>query len=323
MVAPGGGALGAGVNTVKTRFAPLSPLGMAEFGGIQGDWRPDVTHCLHFPTPFPAHHPLVITLHDLTPLTVPGVMPSRTRRFAYRWFNQRAARFADAIVTPSAFTATQVEQRLPLAAGKTHVTLEGADDFAGGPHATLTGALAQAADAPYILSMGSTRTHKDLPTLVRAFARIASTHPELRLLLAGPEVPGYLAQAGLPEELAGRAAFTGPVTDSELRTLYAGAAVFAFPSLAEGFGLPPLEAMSLGAPVVCSSAASLPEVVGDAALTFSPGDDAALAKSIDTVLADAGLRAAMITAGRTRAELLTWAAAAERTVEIYRKLHRD
>jgi glycosyltransferase involved in cell wall biosynthesis len=110
------------------------------------------------------------------------------------------------------------------------------------------------------------------------------------------------------------------VTDDELRSLYASASVFAFPSLYEGFGLPPLEAMSLGTPVVVADAASLPEVVADAALLMPPGDAPALAIALARILADSELRNTLIAAGHARAAALTWTATAEATVGVYRDL---
>jgi glycosyltransferase involved in cell wall biosynthesis len=277
---------------------------------------------MHFPTPFPASHPIVVTMHDLTPLLVEGVMPSGLRRKVYQWQVRRAVSVADRVVTPSSHTLSDVERFSAAARGKGRVTLEGADDFALGPRAVLGERLVRITGERYVLSMGSTRLHKDLPTLLRAFRALAPLHPELRLVLAGEGEDGYLEHhlAGVDPSVAQRVAFTGRVSDDELRTLYAGAAVFAFPSLYEGFGLPPLEAMEMGAPVVVARAASLPEVVGYGALLFEPGDDAGLATAITRVLDDATTRERLIATGHERASELTWAAAAQRTVDVYREL---
>lgn len=310
--------------TVTANFGAFGPMGMVELGAIQGQERPDVTHCLHFPTPFPAQRPLAVTLHDLTPLVVDGVMPAAWRREVYRAMNRRVALYANAIITPSAHTASDVERLLPKAAGKTRVTLEGVDDFAGGPRAAPPAHLAEAApDGEYILAMGSTRAHKNLATALTAFASLAADRPTLRLFLVGAERPGYLAAAlpDAPDSVRERIVFTGAVSDAELRTLYAGAAVFAFPSRYEGFGLPPLEAMALGAPVVCSDAASLPEVVGDAALMHAPDDASGLATAIARVLDDPPTRDRLIAAGNERAAQLTWRATALKTLAVYRELH--
>ena len=283
---------------------------------------------------------LVVTLHDLTPLLVPGVMPSAARRAAYRAWNARAARVAGRLIVPSRCTAADVERRFPLARGKVRVTPYAADDFSSGPAASLTGLLADLVARPYVLAIGSTKPHKDLATLLRAFAQLAPRRPDLRLLLVGAEPLGYLgaasASAGagvppgrppgvsqdVPPDVRACVAFTGRVSDAELRALYAGASAFAIPSLYEGFGLPPLEAMALGAPVVCADAASLPEVVGDAALLFPAGDAGALAAALSRVLDDPALRERLSQAGRERAAQFTWQRTAAATVAVYREALR-
>jgi len=301
---------------------PFSPAGALELGRIARAARADVVHCLHFPTPAPVFHPLVVTLHDLTPIVIEDAMPSASRRAVYRMLNRRASRVADAIITPSRATADDVSRLLPHADGKVHVVLEAADDFASGPAAPLTGRARELATAPYILSMGVTKPHKDLPTLLAAFARIAPRFPELRLLLVGHGDPAYVVArlATQPRGVRQRVGFTGRVSDGELRTLYSGAQVFAFPSTYEGFGLPPLEAMALGAPTVVSDASSLPEVVGSGALTFSAGDPSTLATALERLLGDPAEAQRVREAGLARAAELTWARAAERTVAVYREV---
>ena len=167
--------------------------------------------------------------------------------------------------------------------------------------------------------MGNTRPHKELPTLLDSFGMLATSFPDLRLLLVGNEPTGY-RQAELKvvtAEISDRIAFTGRVEDAELRALYAGAMVFVCPSRYEGFGLPALEAMALGAPVVCADAASLPEVVGEAALMFPAGEQGRLATAVARLVRDPVLRQNLATAGRSRAEQFTWADTAAATVAVY------
>lgn len=308
--------------TIVAAGEPFSVTGMRELSRASESSRADVIHCLHFPTPWPTRGPLAVTLHDLTPLLLDGVMPNPVKRAVYRLLNQRAVRIADAIVCPSSNTARDVTRVFPDARSKVAVVLEAAEDFAEGPRAALEGELGRVAAGPYVLAMGSTRAHKDLPTLLEAFARIASHHPDLRVLLAGEGPRGYIDTVGRERGLAlqERVSFTGRITDAELRTLYAEAAVFAFPSRYEGFGLPPLEAMALGTPVVAARAASVPEVVGDAALLFEPGDAEAMATLIERVLTDDALRTRLVAAGLARSGELTWDKAAELTVQVYDRI---
>lgn len=306
----------------SARAHPFSLGGSLELSRIARHLRPDVTHCAHFLTPLPAPHPLVVTVHDVSPLVIPGLMPSALRRAVYRRHVSRAVRVADRILVDAAFTVGELTREFPAASGRITTVPIAADDFSAGSVPVLPERLAQLAGERYLLTMGSTRAHKDIPTLLRAFAQLAPAHPELRLLLVGEGEDGYLDAhfAGSADSVRDRVAFTGRVTDDELRALYAGAAVFAFPSLYEGFGLPPLEAMSLGTPVVVADAASLPEVVADAALLMPPGDAPALAAALERILGEPNLRESLITAGRARAAQLTWAATAEATVRVYREV---
>jgi glycosyltransferase involved in cell wall biosynthesis len=261
-------------------------------------------------------------MHDLTPLLVPGVMPSAVKRFAYRWWNGRAVRVADHIITDATFTVGEIEGVFPSAAGRITPIALGVDDFAAGAIGPLAEPQDLMAGTPYLLSMGSTRSHKDLPTLLSAFAAIAPERPDLWLLLVGADEPEYLSRAlaGAAPAVRERVAFTGRVQDDTLRMLMSGAKAFVFPSRYEGFGLPPLEAMALGTPAVVADAASLTEAVGDGALTFAPGDSARLAVLLSVLLADSGLHERTSAAGLVRARELTWARTADATLAVYREV---
>ena len=165
------------VEVVTAAAHPFGLRGAQQLGRLARKAQPDIVHCPHFPTPTPVRGPLVVTLHDLSPLVVPGVMPSLARRAVYRAWNARAARLADRVIVPSRATAADVERLLPAARGKLAVTPEAADDFSLGPTGPLTATLTRLASPPYLLSMGSTKPHKDLPTLLRAFAQLAPSRP--------------------------------------------------------------------------------------------------------------------------------------------------
>jgi glycosyltransferase involved in cell wall biosynthesis len=295
---------------------PFGVRGALEFGRIVRRAKPDLVHCLHFPTPVPATHPLVVTLHDLTPLVVPSTMPSPIKRAVYWAWNARAVSVADRVLANSRHTASDIARMFAVAGPKLRVVLESADGFANGPVGEIPKGLVPAG-LPYLLSMGNTKPHKDLPTLLRAFARVAPAWPDLHLLLVGVEVPGFVASVLVGDQAADRVKFTGRVGDDALRALYRGAALFALPSRYEGFGLPPLEAMAFGTPVVCSNAASLPEVVGDAALVFPAGDVGALSDALSLVLGDSSTRERLSHAGPARAAQFTWERTAAETVATY------
>lgn len=293
---------------------PFSVAGGLEFAAIARRVGPDITHALHFPVPLPVRHPLVVTIQDLTPLLVPGVMPSAVRRAVYRHAIGRAVTTAERILTPSACSAADVVRFFPAAAPRVRPVLLAADDFTAGPVGTLPSWLQ---GARYVLSMGNTKPHKELPTLLRAFASLADE--SLVLVLAGTD-PGGFAESVLGSgSAAQRVRFTGRITDDTLRALYAGAALLAFPSRYEGFGLPPLEAMSFGTPVVVADAGSLPEVVGDAGLMVPAGDAEALSHEMSRVLTDTVLATDLRARGLARAASFSWARTAEQTVAAYRE----
>jgi len=300
---------------IEARHHPFTVRGAFEFGRIARAVAPDLTHALHFPTPRPAAHPLVVTLQDLTPLAVPGVMPSVAKRAVYRRSIARAVRLADRILTPSQYSADDVLRFFPHAKGRITPVLLAADDFTSGP----VGVLPEWLDGSrFVLSMGNTKPHKDLPTLLRAFAALPDA--SLQLVLAGADPGGYAASVLGDDPAAARVRFTGRVDDDTLRALYASAALLAYPSLYEGFGLPPLEAMAFGTPVVVARAASVPEVVADAALVIEPGDVRGLTSAMMSILTDETLATRLADRGRERAHELTWRHTAEQTAAVYREV---
>ncbi len=174
-----------------------------------------------------------------------------------------------------------------------------------------------------MLFVGTVEPRKNVPTLLSAFQQVLDHyHPEVDLVLAGS--PGWLTDEvyALANRLGltGRVHFLGRVSDEELVWLYNGARLLVLPSFYEGFGLPPLEAMACGCPVVVSNVSSLPEVVGDAGLLVDPQDADALAVAIWRLLSDAALREEMVAKGLKRAACFSWTRAARETLELYRRV---
>lgn len=174
----------------------------------------------------------------------------------------------------------------------------------------------------FILSVGTIEPRKNLSTLLEAYHTLRQSDPELGLVIAGRRgwrSAGFfqrLQALGLTTEVH----LLGPVPDADLPALYGAAAVFAYPSLYEGFGLPPLEAMACGTPVVASNTSSLPEVIGDAGLLVAPHDVAGLAASIKMALSNTALRADLRARGLMQAVRFTWEAAARATLQVYQRV---
>jgi glycosyltransferase involved in cell wall biosynthesis len=283
---------------------------------------------VHAPTPLAPPGPsrgreLVVTVHDTVPWTHPGALTRRGRSWHRRTI-RRAARRADALVVPTAAVAHELRDHLPCQA-PLHVVGEGVT-------ATVTRLPADAAAIAtrlglpprYLLAIGTLEPRKGIGTLLAALA--TSDAPDLPVVLAGQPGWGQVHPAELARD-AGldprRVRVLGRITDSELAVVLYGAAVLAAPSLAEGFGLPVLEAMAVGVPVVHSDAPALVEVAGNAGVTVPRGDPAALAAALRAVLSDAGKAQAMITAGRCRAERFSWERTARRVWSVHIELRRS
>jgi glycosyltransferase involved in cell wall biosynthesis len=178
-------------------------------------------------------------------------------------------------------------------------------------------------DAPYVLSVGTLEPRKNIPRLIQSFADLVRSEQvgDLHLVLTGSKGWDYdaiFAEVGRLDGLRERIVFTGYVADADLAALYTGALAFVYPSFYEGFGLPPLEAMQCGTPVITSNTSSLPEVVGDAGVMVDPNDGAALAQAILDLYGDSSRRADLAARATARAAQFTWDRFADQTVGAYR-----
>ena len=179
---------------------------------------------------------------------------------------------------------------------------------------------------PYVLTVSTLKPKKNVAASVRAFARLVERHPDMphQLVLVGYKAAGYTEVDDAVREhgLEGRVVQTGWTESAEIPAFYAGADLLLFPTLHEGFGLPVVEAMASGCPVVASRVYSVPEVGGDAILTFDPADEGEMAREAERALFDAPVRERLAAAGIDRAARFTWVEAARRTAAVYRELLR-
>ncbi len=270
----------------------------------------------------------VLTIHDVQHEDLPQNYPPFERLVFARLF-RRSARSAAQILTVSEHTKRRIEAVYSIPPDRITVTYEAADPrfFARVSPEIVTRMREQyGLGARYILAVGQLHPHKNLDVLLDAFARLReTTAAPVQLALVGQPrgaagaLEGRIRAAGL----GGEVILTGWVPDADLPALYQGTAVFALPSRYEGFGLPVLEAMASGAPVVTTTATALPEVAGGAALLVEPDDAAGLAGALGQVLGDAGLREGMVGRGRERAAQFTWRKTAELTLSVLRRVAQD
>lgn len=257
----------------------------------------DLFHAPHYVVPV-GNTPLVVTIHDMIHLTQPRQREIE-RLYAIAMIG-RAVTKARAIFTVSRAVADQIAKRYPHASGKITVTPNGVDPR-----------LSPSREVPVsdtFLFVGNDKPHKNVETLVRAFRAARAANPRLKLVLAGG--------AKVNEE---GVASRGFVDDAELLALYRGSLALIQPSIEEGFGLPVLEAMACGLPVIASTAPALHEVAGGAALHFETFDHAALAEAMLRVAADENLRSQLRRDGVIRARDFSWTRCAEQTLKIYRE----
>ena len=250
----------------------------------------------------------VSTFHDLFVLTGDYSTPEFRERFAAQ--AREAAAASDLIIAVSKFTASQVEDLLHVPASRIRVI----------HHGIVPRPLPDLPREKMILCIGAIQRRKNQAALVRAFRAMPS---DWRLVLAGSQ--GYEAAETLREiGNSDQIQVTGYIPDAELATLYARASIFAFPSLDEGFGMPILEAMAAGIPVLTSDRSSMPEVVrgaaGDAALLVDPTNDEQIEAKLKELVTNETLRQSLIEKGRARARNFTWEKAVEQTAAVYREL---
>jgi glycosyltransferase involved in cell wall biosynthesis len=246
--------------------------------------------------------PQVVTIHDVNFLTRPGTYDADYARYAEREF-RRSARRAARITTVSHFSRAEIAAYLGVDPSRIDVVYPGLD----APPAVAPGPATW--DRAYALYVGATAPHKDISTAIRAWRHLADT--PLGLAIVGQPGRDHANVLALANESRGRVVVVGRVSDEELERWYSHASVFVFPSEAEGFGYPPLEAMLRGVPVVASRAASRPEVLGSAALYFEVGKDEGLAEQVRRVWTDEPLRRQLVDAGARQAALYTWARTGE------------
>ncbi|MCP4358899.1 MAG: glycosyltransferase family 4 protein [Chloroflexi bacterium] len=271
--------------------------------------------------PVSEHIPTLLTVHDLSFVHYPDTFPEKLVTYLNRvvpWSINRATHvLADSQATKDDLTAVwqvPVDKITVLYSG-VHERFQPVTD---GDWLTAVRQKYKIGPAPYILAVGTVQPRKNYQALIRAFQPVAQTHPHNLIITGGK---GWLYDEMMAEVgrqgLDGRVRFTGFVDDADLPTLYSDAALFVFPSLYEGFGLPLLEAMACGVPIITSNSSSLPEVAGDAAVQLSPHDEAGWTAAVQTLLTDSNQRIQLVAAGFRQARRFSWQQSARQLGQIY------
>lgn len=266
----------------------------------------------------------VVTIHDAIPLHHPEYQPFLTR-FVFRTFLPAARRTADAVITVSHHAAGDLLSWLRLDPEKLFVTPLGVDppseECLPGTRPTAPLVLDRfGIHPPYFLFVGAVSPRKNLPRLLQAFGSVKERHPTAQLVLAGPDTPERSRLLKESARLAESIVVPGYVDGKTMQELYTGAVALVYPSLYEGFGLPVLEAMARGCPVITSNVSSLPEVAGDSALLVDPTSAEAIGQAMDRILIDPTISQELSRSGRERALQFQWTVTAQKTVAAYTRV---
>jgi glycosyltransferase involved in cell wall biosynthesis len=300
-------------------FNPLHELGFTrQLYGLKAD----LVHFTMTQQPLFYFGKIVTTTHDLTMLEFAraGQLPQwihRIRMTLYRFLLWWSHRKSTKIIVPTDYVAEDVGRYHPFTKPRLVVTKEASE-----PPIRAEAEKPKKIKEPFILYVGRAFPHKNLEKLIKAFEILNTSQPKLNLILAGKKEQYYERLEHLAQYSSARDSivFTDFIPDEQLKWLYKHAEAYVFPSLSEGFGLPGLEAMVHGCPVISSNATCLPEIYGDAAVYFDPTSAQDMADKITSVLTDGQLRDRLIVKGHAQAKKYSWRTMAEQTLAVYQKV---
>ena len=309
---------------VSAEMDPSAPGGRNAFRALVRDSRVDL---LHVPSPFapsPCPVPLVATIHDIAPFLYPSTLSARLRMRYKRDF-RRTVDEARMVITVSQITYSALGVYAGVDQTKVRVIHNGVSKRfkpEADPRVLMNVRNRHSLPERYVFWVGDFRPEKNLSFLVQAWAKLRERLPETPVLVLAGErrgdyrkIQGEVHRHGLEKKVQ----FSGFIPDDDLPAVYAGAEVFVFPSLYEGFGLPPLEAMACGTPCVVSNSSSLPEVTGSAALLFNPTSPEGFGDCMVKVLTQPDLRATLRQDGLRQAALYPWKRTADEILQVYRE----
>lgn len=291
----------------------------------------DLVHSPVFVVPFVCPCPSVVTIHDITHLKFPEDFEARWRNYL-NFVLPISLRRASAVICISGHTRADLLKHYRIAEDKLHVVYQGVDPARFHPAVSLDREWASSLGLRpgYLLHVSAFSRRKNIPMLLRAVASLKEKgkFKDRQLVLAGPELSVLAGTSEIREgirqlSLQDTVVFTGHIPDNQIAGLYAGARILAFPSLYEGFGLPVLEGMAVGTPVITSNSSSMPEVAGDAAIMLPPEEPALWADAIHDLMENDSRVEELRCKGLARARQFTWKHTASRTLEVYKKVAKD
>ncbi|MBI4175355.1 glycosyltransferase family 4 protein, partial [Candidatus Berkelbacteria bacterium] len=327
-----------GLNTVEPRFryhllAPRKTEAdltnperlwwdQVEFPRRAHQVKADLIHQPAFSVPMLTNKKIVVTVHDLIVRLFPKDVRSPWSRVYFGWWMPLSYRRADHLIAISAYTKRDIERELGIPQEKITVIYEAAGaKYQPTADQTVLKQVKKHYDLPgrYLLHIGTLNPRKNIQFLIEVFAKLLGFQPDLTLVIAGKQNWFYptLKQQVETLGIAARVRFTGYIDETDKACLLQGAELLVFPSLYEGFGLPPLEAMAIGTPVVASNRTSIPEVVGRAGVLLEPDDHAGWVTAIRQILDNRRYHDQLRDRGFRQAAQFTWEETARKTAEVY------
>lgn len=267
----------------------------------------------HYPIPLAYRGKLLATVHDVIHLVMPQLLGGKHKALYAKWMFAHLLKRADAIITVSQFTKSELSHFFPQYTNKVQPILLGVS-----PAWFKPSELPNPRHKPYLLFVGNVKPNKNLLTLLKAYIQMLSTIDHDLVIVGKKEgfISGDAAVHEVAKQYPERIIFTDFLPEDSLKAYVDHASAFIFPSLYEGFGLPPLEAMAAGTPTIVSSCASMPEVCENAALYFNPHSSKELIRQIGRMIGDSRLREQLRTAGLVRAQELSWDKTIHQTAQL-------
>jgi glycosyltransferase involved in cell wall biosynthesis len=291
----------------------------------------DLVHFPHFNVPLFYHRPYLVTIHDLIITHFPtarattlGPVKYFFKRMGYQWVISTAVRRSAKVITVSNYVKDELVKFFNMPEAKVAVTYEATDAFQGVAADSQAVLSKYGISQPYLLYVGNAYPHKNLEMLVAAFKELVSNHKDVKLVLVGKMDYFYQRLKKLSDELglSGSIVYPGFVPDAHLPVLYQNAMLYVFPSLSEGFGLPPLEAMQHGLPVAAANSSCLPEILGNGVVYFNPNEKHDIVRVLSDLIDQPSKREQMRRLGSLRVQQFSWEKMARQTVDIYQSLSR-